>query len=216
MGLGPVDVGVHGTNGGHAGGVPTVVFGDEGERLPAASRAYSQKMCCVVPTLTPYDGPALAIPPSWRDGIASIRGERALAAREVDLVRLPTCDAQLIVLPPPCPLSVTPIDFGRADELIERGLDDARAFLDGARARRRQRAGSGRAPGGARRPRRERAPVGVLSAEDRRQRAGQMVVALRDQQVAPDRVAVERDDPVDVLDEGDGRRRGHGATAPAR
>jgi NTE family protein len=39
-------------------------------------------------------------------------------------------DARLIVLPPPCPLSVTPIDFGHADELIERALHDARDFLD--------------------------------------------------------------------------------------
>jgi len=40
-------------------------------------------------------------------------------------------DAQLIVLPPPCPLSVQPIDFGRADELVGRALQDAREFLDG-------------------------------------------------------------------------------------
>ena len=39
--------------------------------------------------------------------------------------------AQLIVLPPPCPLSVTPFDFSKADQLIERALEDARAFLDG-------------------------------------------------------------------------------------
>jgi NTE family protein len=39
--------------------------------------------------------------------------------------------ARLIVLPPPCPLSVTPFDFSRADELIERALHDAREFLDG-------------------------------------------------------------------------------------
>jgi len=40
-------------------------------------------------------------------------------------------DAELVVLPPPCPLSVTPLDFSRADELIARGLADAREFLDG-------------------------------------------------------------------------------------
>ena len=38
-------------------------------------------------------------------------------------------DAELIVLPPPCPLSVTPIEFHRADELIARALDDARDFI---------------------------------------------------------------------------------------
>ncbi len=40
-------------------------------------------------------------------------------------------DAHLIVLPPPCPLSVPPIDFAHADELIGRALHDAREFLDG-------------------------------------------------------------------------------------
>src|SRR4051794_28282425 len=40
-------------------------------------------------------------------------------------------DAELIVLPPPCPLEIQPIDFSHADELIERALHDAREFLDG-------------------------------------------------------------------------------------
>lgn len=38
-------------------------------------------------------------------------------------------DARVIVLPPPCPQHVEAIDFSRSDELIERGLADARAFL---------------------------------------------------------------------------------------
>jgi NTE family protein len=38
--------------------------------------------------------------------------------------------ARLIVLPPPCPLHVLPLDFGRADELIDAGRSGARAFLD--------------------------------------------------------------------------------------
>src|SRR4051812_21184110 len=37
--------------------------------------------------------------------------------------------AQLVVLPPPCPLRITPIDFAHAGELIDRALHDARAFL---------------------------------------------------------------------------------------
>jgi NTE family protein len=37
--------------------------------------------------------------------------------------------AQLVVLPPPCALDVTPADFSHAGELIERALRDARAFL---------------------------------------------------------------------------------------
>lgn len=38
-------------------------------------------------------------------------------------------DAQLIVLPPPCPLDVQPNDFAHAAELIARAYRDARAFL---------------------------------------------------------------------------------------
>jgi NTE family protein len=37
---------------------------------------------------------------------------------------------RLHVLPPPCPLAIQPIDFGHADELIDRSLADARHFLD--------------------------------------------------------------------------------------
>jgi len=39
--------------------------------------------------------------------------------------------ARLVVMPPPCPLAIQPIDFSRADELIERSLEGARTFLDG-------------------------------------------------------------------------------------
>lgn len=38
--------------------------------------------------------------------------------------------AKLIVLPPPCPLGIQPIDFTHAEELIARSLADARAFLE--------------------------------------------------------------------------------------
>jgi NTE family protein len=38
--------------------------------------------------------------------------------------------AKLIVLPPPCPLSIAPIDFSHAAELIECAAEDTRAFLD--------------------------------------------------------------------------------------
>lgn len=37
---------------------------------------------------------------------------------------------RLIVLTPPCPLAVQPIDFSRARELTERALDDSRRFLE--------------------------------------------------------------------------------------
>jgi len=39
-------------------------------------------------------------------------------------------DADLIVLPPPCPLGIQPIDFAHADQLISRALADSREFLD--------------------------------------------------------------------------------------
>jgi NTE family protein len=38
--------------------------------------------------------------------------------------------ARLVVLPPPCPHHVQPIDFSRAGELIERARGDSRTFLD--------------------------------------------------------------------------------------
>jgi NTE family protein len=49
--------------------------------------------------------------------------------RLVDDIERHRRDATLIVLPPPCPLGITPIEFDRAGELIERALDDARDFL---------------------------------------------------------------------------------------
>lgn len=42
--------------------------------------------------------------------------------------------ARLVVLPPPCPLAVSPADFCHAGELITRAHEDARAFLDRARS----------------------------------------------------------------------------------
>jgi NTE family protein len=39
--------------------------------------------------------------------------------------------AELIVLPPPCRPGVSPIDFSRSDELIQRGLGDSTTYLDG-------------------------------------------------------------------------------------
>jgi NTE family protein len=50
--------------------------------------------------------------------------------RLVDDIEKHKADAKLVVLPPPCPLAVPPIDFGHADLLIERGYENACAFLD--------------------------------------------------------------------------------------
>src|SRR5918994_7417217 len=38
---------------------------------------------------------------------------------------------EVVVLPPPCPLDVQPMDFGHADELMSHAEADARAFLSG-------------------------------------------------------------------------------------
>jgi len=48
------------------------------------------------------------------------------AAELADLAGRP----ELIILPPPCPIDVQPMDFGHADELMSRAEADARAFLD--------------------------------------------------------------------------------------
>jgi NTE family protein len=52
--------------------------------------------------------------------------------------------ARVTVLPPPCPLSVAPTDFSRADELIEQARADARRFLDSRDSARRPRAAARR------------------------------------------------------------------------
>jgi NTE family protein len=50
--------------------------------------------------------------------------------RLIDDIERNQSDTHLIVLPPPCPLSIQPIDFAHTDELISRALHDAREFLD--------------------------------------------------------------------------------------
>jgi NTE family protein len=45
---------------------------------------------------------------------------------EIDLLR---DRGEIIVLPPPCPLGVSPIDFDHSEELIRRGLEESRSRL---------------------------------------------------------------------------------------
>jgi NTE family protein len=73
---------------------------------------------------------ALEQPPSSALGIALHALTLLTQSRLVADVELHRDHAKLVVLPPPCPLAIQPIDFGHADELIERSLADARAFLD--------------------------------------------------------------------------------------
>jgi NTE family protein len=50
---------------------------------------------------------------------------------EIELLRE---RAELVVLPPPCPLNVSPMDFSHTEELIRRGYGDGRDYLDAAEA----------------------------------------------------------------------------------
>jgi NTE family protein len=43
-------------------------------------------------------------------------------------------DVEIVVVPPPCPIDVQPMDFGHADSLIARAIDESRAFLAGRAA----------------------------------------------------------------------------------
>jgi NTE family protein len=78
---------------------------------------------------------ALEQPPSSALGMALHALTLLTQSRLIADVELHRDNAKLVVLPPPCPLGIQPIDFGHADELIERSLADARAFLDGGGAK---------------------------------------------------------------------------------
>jgi NTE family protein len=56
--------------------------------------------------------------------------------RLIDDIEKHKDDAKLIVLPPPCPLAVPPIDFGHPELLVKRGYETASEFLDGGGAER--------------------------------------------------------------------------------
>jgi|SRR5829696_8415736 len=72
---------------------------------------------------------ALEAPPRGALGITLHAMTLLLQRRlEADIEALADT-VRLHVLPPPCPLAVQPIDFSRADELIDRSVADARAFL---------------------------------------------------------------------------------------
>lgn len=73
---------------------------------------------------------ALAEPPRSALALALHAISLLTQRRLIDDIDRHEGDARLIVLPPPCPLAVQPIDFGQADALIARSLHDARDFLD--------------------------------------------------------------------------------------
>jgi NTE family protein len=79
---------------------------------------------------------ALSVPPRGALAIALHAISLLTQRRLLDDIRRHECDARLIVLPPPCPLRIQPIDFAHADDLITRALEDARQFLDNDGAQR--------------------------------------------------------------------------------
>jgi NTE family protein len=74
---------------------------------------------------------ALDQPPASALGMALHALSLLAHSRLIADIELHRDDAKLVVLPPPCPLAIQPIDFAHAEELIARGLGNARAFLDG-------------------------------------------------------------------------------------
>lgn len=77
-------------------------------------------------------GNACALPEAPRGAIAMLLHAMSLLVMrrlllEVELLR---DRAELIILPPPCPLTIPPVDFSHSDELIRRGHGDAAGYLD--------------------------------------------------------------------------------------
>lgn len=85
----------------------------------------------VLPTGNACD---LAEPP--RGAVAMILHAMSLLVIRRLLVEIESLrdGAELIVLPPPCPLTVQPYDFSHAEELISRGYEDSRDYLKAAEA----------------------------------------------------------------------------------
>jgi NTE family protein len=84
----------------------------------------------VLPTGHALHASSLEQPPGGALGMALHAISLLTHHRLIDDIERHRADAHLIVLPPPRPLSIQPIDFDHADELIGRALDDAREFID--------------------------------------------------------------------------------------
>ena len=79
---------------------------------------------------------ALTDPPSGALAMALHALNLLMQRRLIDDVERHRDRTKLVILPPPCPLAVQPIDFGRARQLIDRAYADACEFLDGGGAER--------------------------------------------------------------------------------
>lgn len=80
----------------------------------------------VLPTGGPCD---LADPPRGSLGMLVHAVSLMVGHRFIDEAAVLATHADLVVLPPPCPITVQPTDFGHAQELIERAEAGAREFL---------------------------------------------------------------------------------------
>src|SRR5215218_6181287 len=76
-------------------------------------------------------GSACDLPDPPRGAVAVLLHAMSLLVMRRLLVEVEALrdSAELIVLPPPCPQPITPIDFSHADELISRGYEGSRAHL---------------------------------------------------------------------------------------
>jgi NTE family protein len=72
---------------------------------------------------------ALEQPPPSALGMALHALSLLTHSRLIADIELHRDRARLVVLPPPRPLAIQPIDFAHADELMARSLSDARACL---------------------------------------------------------------------------------------
>jgi NTE family protein len=79
---------------------------------------------------------ALTEPPSGALAMALHALSLLMQRRLMDDIERHRDGTKLVVLPPPCPLSIQPIDFGHARLLIDRAYTDASEFLDGGGAER--------------------------------------------------------------------------------
>ncbi len=81
-------------------------------------------------------GSACDLPEAPRGAVAMVLHAMTLLVMRRLLVEVESLRdrAELIILPPPCPLAVAPIDFSHADELIRRGYEGSRDHLEATEA----------------------------------------------------------------------------------
>jgi NTE family protein len=77
---------------------------------------------------------ALRSPPRSALAMALHALSLLMQRRLIDDVEQHRDGTKLVVLPPPCPLDVQPVDFSHAGRLIDRAYADGREFLDGGGA----------------------------------------------------------------------------------